>query len=104
MLYSPSAGLLDTNPPSTMFMISPAKAIIPWDQPDVRDSATNSWEEVIEAVDREREALQLLAQIIEHPKLDFQLDYRQGFSLLLPHLASFKRAAQHLSAASRGIT
>src|SRR5216684_5713901 len=55
MLYSPSVGLLDTNPPSAMFMISPANAIKAWDQPDVRDSATNSWEEEIEAVNRERE-------------------------------------------------
>jgi hypothetical protein len=30
--------------------------------------------------------------------LDFNLDYRQGFTLLLPHLAPMKRAAQMLSA------
>jgi hypothetical protein len=92
--------LLEKNPPLLMHLVAPGKAMAGWAQPDCRDSRTNSWEEVEAALADENEALDLLRQLIEFPALDFHLNYKQGPSLLLPHLAPLKRAAQRLSAAA----
>src|SRR5262249_2855383 len=87
-------------PPPAMGMVAPGKAIVRWMQPDIRGDATNTWEELQSAVAARSEAFEVLEQIIERPALDFQLDYRQGFNLLLPQLAELKRSAQVLSAGS----
>ncbi len=89
--------LLDTNAPSAMRMVAPGRALVRWAQADVRDETTNSWAEAEAALARDYPALQLLEGIIERPALDFHLDYRQGFDLLLPHLSALKQTAQRLS-------
>lgn len=89
--------LLDTNAPSGMRMVAPGRALVRWAQADVRDETTNSWEEAEGALTQDYPGLQLLEGIIERPALDFHLDYRQGFDLLLPHLGALKQAAQRLS-------
>lgn len=87
----------DTNAPSPMRSVKPGKAMVAWAQPDVRDQKTNTWEQCQAASANERELMELLEGIIDRPILDFHLDYGQGFTLLLPHLAPLKRCAQHLS-------
>ena len=96
-------GVANTNAPSTMRMIAPGKAMVGWQQPrliDYSGKATNTWEELADDLERSREAIELLHQMVEHPALDFGLDYSQGFALMLPHLAPIKSAAQTLSAAA----
>jgi hypothetical protein len=87
----------DTNAPSPMRSVKPGKAMVAWAQPDVRNEKTNTWNECQAAASDERELVELLEGIIERPVLDFHLDYSEGFTLLLPHLAPLKRSAQHLS-------
>jgi hypothetical protein len=91
-------GLLQSNAPAAMRMVGPGKAVIGWAQPNVRDTQTNSWEEIKATLSDKREAMEILEQLIEAPTLDFALDYSQGFNLLLPHLASCKQSSQVLSA------
>jgi hypothetical protein len=90
--------LLETNAPAAMRMVAPDKAAVGWAQPDLRWDGTNTWEEVDAALGKYQDALAVVREAAEHPVLDFQLDYHQGFTLLLPHLAPLKRATQLLSA------
>ncbi len=86
--------------PAAMQMVAPGKALTGWKQSEVRGfDFTNSWDEFIadEAVDRP--AIALLQQVLERPRLDFQLDYTKDINLLLPQLAPLKRATQKLNAA-----
>jgi hypothetical protein len=93
-------GLLETNPPQAMRMVAPGKAVLGWRERDLHDEGTNSWEDAESALAESAPALELLEQIIDKPVLDFQLDFHQGFSLLLPHLAQLKQSAQKLKAAA----
>ena len=87
--------------PDAMKMVAPGKALIGWRQPEARGSDfTNSWEELTAEVAANQPALELLHLVLERPKLDFQLDYKRGATLPLPHLARMKRAAQKLEAAA----
>ena len=97
LVRNAKGSLLDTNGPSAMQMVAPGKALIRWAQPDVRNETTNTWEETEAVLAQDDQALELLEQIIERPVLDFHLDYRQGFSLMLPHLGALKQATQRLS-------
>jgi hypothetical protein len=93
--------LFYTNPPPAMRLVAPGKAMIGWKQPDIRDSeGTNSWDEADAACKQFGVALELLRQSTALPAFDFELDYRQGAKLLLPHLIKMKHSAQFLSAAS----
>ena len=95
-LMSPQRGILDTNPPGGMTMVAPGKARLGWAQPNIRaKSATNTWEEASTALNSSADLLQL-EELIQRPNLDFNLNYRTGFTLLLPHLVQTKRAAQYL--------
>jgi uncharacterized membrane protein YcjF (UPF0283 family) len=59
--------LLDTNWVYGMRMVAPGKAMIRWQQPDIRDiDGTNSWENVTAAVVQNAKAFALLQQIIEN--------------------------------------
>ena len=87
--------------PHEMQMVAPGKAMIGWRQPDARGSDfTNSWEDFSAEAATYRPTIELLLQVFDRPKLDFQLDYKKGFTMLLPHLAPFKRTAQVLTAAT----
>jgi hypothetical protein len=87
----------DTNAPTAMRSVKAGKAMVAWAQPDVRNEKTNTWDECQAAAAQEQELTELLEAIIVRPVLDFHLDYGEGFTLLLPHLAPLKRCAQHLS-------
>ena len=91
--------------PDAMKMVAPGKAFIGWRQPEVRgyggaDDFTNSWEDFTGEMAADGPTLELLQQVLERPKLDFQLDYKKGAALLLPHLAPLKRSTQKLEAAA----
>jgi hypothetical protein len=87
---------------SAMQMVGPGRAEIGWTQPDVRGyDFTNSWEQYRAYVEADRPAVELLRQILDRPRLDFQLDYNLGAKLPLPHLATMKRAAQKLVVATQ---
>jgi hypothetical protein len=89
------------NIPRAMQMVAPGKAMIGWRQPDARsDDFTNSWDAFGAAVEANRPAVELLHQVLQRPKLDFQLDYKKGVGILLPHLSPLKRSAQKLDAAA----
>jgi len=89
-----------TDIPLAMQMVAPGKALTGWKQPDARNTDfTNSWEGFNAGVEADHPAIELLRQVLERPKLDFQLDYKLGAKLPLPHLAGMKRAAQKLEAA-----
>ena len=90
--------LLETNSPPAMRMVAPGKAMVGWAQPDVRVEGTNSWAQIEEVLARYQEPLQTVREAAERQAFDYQLDYLQGFTLLLPHLAPFKRAAQLFTA------
>ena len=71
--------LLETNFIYGMRMVAPGKAMIRWQQPDIRDiDGTNSWENVTAAVVQNAKAFALLQQIIEKPTFDFKIKYEQG--------------------------
>jgi len=99
-LLDPSWNALGTNPPSPMLMVAPGKAMSSWSQPNIRNSAgTNSWAEFEAAMARNDAGLRLIAQMVDFPTLDFNLNYRGGFSMVNnDHLAAMKRSAQALSA------
>lgn len=106
--FMQSSGILTSNPPTAMRMVSPGRALIGWQQPLLIDKETwkskapitNTWEELAEEIARSQEGIELLHEIIAHPDLDFHLDYNAGAFMLLPHLAPLKRSAQVLSAAA----
>jgi len=86
--------------PDAMKMVAPGKALVGWMQPEARGyDFTNSWNDFSAGIAADRPAIELLHQVLERPKLDFQLDYKKGAEMLLPHLAPMKRAAQKLDAA-----
>jgi hypothetical protein len=104
-----AASLLDTNwnvlgsnPPPALQMVAPGKAMIGWRQPAIRYmGATNSWTEIQTVLAEDGEALKLLSQIVDHPKLDFDLAYQDGTEKIkFVHLSPLKRSAQRLSAAA----
>lgn len=101
-LASTNWDVLGSNPPPAMKMVVPGKAVVGWQLSSICDGgATNSWEDIGEALKTESAGLELLRQMPNNSLLDFKLDYRQGFTKMkFSPLASIKRAAQRLAAAS----
>jgi hypothetical protein len=98
--WVPGTNILDKNAPVAMRMVAPGKAMVSWAQPDLHyDRATNTWEEIEAALSRFDSCLEEVRLAAQRPVLDFCLDYRQGPSLLLPHLAPLKRSVQFLTTA-----
>jgi len=67
-----------------MRMVAPGKAASATELPDLRDDyyATNSWEEVRDAVAKNAEAFALLHQIIRKPNFDTGIQYEKGVDQL----------------------
>ncbi len=103
-LINADKSLLATNYAYGMRMVAPGRAMVQWQQPDVRDSdATNSWENVAAAVAQNSKTLALLQQIIEKPAFDFQIKYDRGIAginFTNFYLAESKRSAQRLESAA----
>ena len=94
-----SSGEID--PPYTMWMVAPGKAMIGWVQAKACGSDfTNTWDDFAAAIAIDAPAIDFLRQAAEKPKLDFGLDYQKGPSMSISHLASFKRSAQAVVAAT----
>jgi hypothetical protein len=90
------SSLLDTNAPQAMCLVAPGKAMIGWQESTIRYRSTNSWEEVETALAQRIPPLEWMEQIIAHPIIDSELDYRQGFNILLPHLSPLKQSSRLL--------
>lgn len=103
-LFRSYTTLLDTNAPKAMEMVAPGRAFAGWQAAELVDFSgkrptTNQWDELTAALNVEAPALAGLAALIERPHLDWNLNYAQGFDLLLPHLSPQKRAVQRAQAA-----
>ena len=96
-----SESIVGNNPPPAMRSVSPGKAMIGWQQPDIRNpQGTNLWEDLGRELATAKDDLDSFQSLTNHPVLDFNLDYQKlGLDSPFPQLASFKRAAQWLSAA-----
>ena len=93
--------ILSTNPPQSMKFVAPGRAMVGWQQPDIRsDKATNTWDDLAGTLDGIAKELELLDQLAEKQTIDFKLNYHQGFTLLPPMLAPMKGASQKLAAAA----
>ena len=96
--------LLETNFVYGMRMVTLGRAMIRWQQPDIRDiDGTNSWENVTAAVVQNAKAFVLLQQIIEKPTFDFSIKYDRGVADLNFtnfDLAESKRSALRLETAA----
>jgi hypothetical protein len=103
-LLDADTSLLQTNYVFGMEMVARGKAMICWQQPDVRNvRATNSWQDIAAAVAQNEKAYALLHQIIAKPDFDFRIKYEKGAEDIdLNHLdlLESKRAAQRLEAAA----
>lgn len=107
-LFEADKSMLGTNYVYGMKMVASGKAMVHWQQPDIRDAdflnpdGTISWEDMTSAVAQNGKSFALLQQIIEKPNFDFQIKYEQGVADLNFtnfYLAQSKRAAQRLSSA-----
>jgi len=97
-LFNTNDILID-NPPPAMHGVAYGKAMVGWEQPEIRSpEGTNSWEEVKAALNRSSEAFNLLFRITNSAQFDFNLDYDQHFEMRLAHLSPEKKTAQKLSA------
>ncbi len=68
-----------SNFPAAMQFIAPGKAIVAFEQPDVRtDSFTNSWSNVLEAAEANRPATDVFKQMLSFSSLDFHIEYNEG--------------------------
>jgi hypothetical protein len=87
--------------PGAMAMAQPGHARIAWMQAELptRESS-NVWPELRTYVETNAAALVQLQDALQKPLLQFPVNYHQGFSALLPHLAPVKGASQVLSAAA----
>jgi hypothetical protein len=92
-----------SNQPPAMQMIAPGKALIGWQQPDLRESGaygyTNSWANALADAESNRLVIELLQQAASYPAIDFQLDYQRNFGFSLKHLMPMRNSADLLSAA-----
>lgn len=106
--------IVQTNQPTVMREVLPGKAMVRWQQPKIvgfndDDLAslstnarlwTNTWEDLGKELAAEKDDLDSFQSLTNHPVLDFNLDYQQGLSIRLAHLAPLRRAASWISAAA----
>src|ERR1700722_9847024 len=95
-----SEGIHANNPPPAMQMVASGKAMIGWQQPDIRSYGRNTWEDLGRELAAAKSDLDSFQNLTNHPILDFNLDYQKGVDLQLPNLAALKRSAQWLNAAA----
>ena len=98
LLLNTNNSVLSSNEPSMMRMVAPGKAMVGWQQPDVRQyGATNSWAEINAAIKEEQSALDLLHTLPFQPIFDFKLNYADGLGKMrISPLASAKKAVLRL--------
>jgi hypothetical protein len=96
---------MKSDPPG-LSMIAPGKAMIGWRQPAIYNrsfNVTNSWEQLGTELVKEQDNLTKLRRLVDHPVLDFDLDYQASFDqsesgkgFRFYRLPQFKSAAQWL--------
>src|SRR5215471_414869 len=97
----PTTSALSSNYPPPMRHIPPGKALVAWQQEilPTADSA-NVWPGLSAALAANQQALEEIRAALEKPELVFDLNYQQGFNVVLMHLTRIKITAQLLSAAT----
>jgi hypothetical protein len=87
-------GSSPSNSLPVMRTLAPGRAMVGWTENVLpTDVSSNIWPAVIDEVQRHEQDLATLRTALGMPAFDFDLDYSQGFNLLLPHLVSAKQAA-----------
>ncbi|MGA9778779.1 MAG: hypothetical protein ACLPRE_04355 [Limisphaerales bacterium] len=106
--------IVETNPPMAMREVSPGKAMVSWQQPNIvgfddDDLAslstnarlwTNNWEDLERELAAEKDGLDSFQSLSNHPVLDFNLDYGKGYLIRLENLAPLAHASRWLSTAA----
>jgi len=78
-LFNQEHGFLSSNYVYGMKMIAPGKALIRWQQPEIREEyETDSWQDAQAAVAQNQQAFSLLRQITNTPAFDFGVKYENG--------------------------
>ncbi len=96
-LLNTNSDVLSTNSPLAMHEVAPGKAMVGWQQSEIRDSSgTNSWKEIGGALAQEEAALNLMMLLTNSARFDFDVQYAQDFDMPLTHLASEKKITQRL--------
>ncbi len=102
-LFDADNSWLQTNYVYGMQMMAPGRAMVRWQQPEIRDVyGTNSWDDVAAAISQNEKSFALLQQIIARPDFDFHIQYELGVTGLdftNLDLAGSKRMAQRLETA-----
>ena len=94
-------GSAPTNSPPMMRKLAPGRALVATAEKELPTSeSSNIWAAISPQLLARDEALASLRAALQTPSMDFGLDFTQGFSLLLPHLAPAKAAAVWLAAAA----
>ena len=91
---------------AAMQYVSPGVARIGAAQPDIRSrGGTLTWDELARQLDANAPALEQIRRALISSRLNFGLDYAQGYLLLLPHLAQMRNdlRAGRLDAALRNL-
>lgn len=100
----PKSGILSTYALSPMKMVASGKAIIASRQSEIivedEPRSTNKWADLDYELQIQAPTIDLLRQASVRPQMDFQLDFNQGMTMPLPHLAKFKQIAMLLSFAA----
>lgn len=88
-----------SNLPPTMKYLAPGRALVAWQQAVLPTSdSTNIWPGLADVLAANTDDLADIRAVLQAPVLSFDLDYHQGFNLLLPHLSQLKTISQWLSA------
>lgn len=97
-----SLGPAISNYPPTMKMLAPGRILLTWKEESLPDpDSSNLWPELQSQYQSRQQRFDELRAALKGPSGQVNLDYAMGAMLPLPHLASHKRAAMCLSAASR---
>lgn len=100
-VFGLAGGTYKNNAPA-MIMVAPGRAAVSWNQePWPSAESSNVWSDVRQVILIRSNALETMRAALKHPLGGVVLDYRQGWTLPLPHLAQLKHAAIDLLAASR---
>lgn len=87
-----------TNQPAMMQWVSPGRARVAWrEEPLPNDETTNVWPGLRAEVERHRATLAQIRAALSKPALVMDLDYSEGFNLILPHLPQLKYATLWLT-------
>jgi len=87
--------------PYAMVIVAPGKALIGWKQPEALGwNFTNSWDEFATNVAVDEQAIELLHQVLDRPRLDFQHNYIGDLSTVANYYMPLGRSARKLTAAA----